>query len=393
MMSATSKMMKMGASLLLLSLSVSCQSQATQWEGGNGQSPSVATGAVYLDEVIPPCVPLEGFDQDPCTPGSIYPVATVSVSAVTPLILEERPSVSDIMLGKHRPSSKLYPSFLKHLVVRGTVQSRTTRCHDYYLKLANYMTNRISEGLIDVYCFADIRVNEYLVGEGPPTLTVGLHLEGTVFSDKEGYLDREETIENYGGEEIWIANLFDDPAGRTAQAYEGKELVLFLSLPFAITLEAFVVNSVFSIWFVQRGEDGTVRAVAEDAWLIREEEEKRAAADVPLADLERQIAAAAVNRDAVTGGRIGTDASLPLLVSDANDLRTHYEAIGAVYRTSDSPEDGSQHYTVLPPPVPGAEDSDQPPVTTGEEDDGPSDTVPIPGGEDQPGNGGGGTVP
>jgi len=257
------------------------------------------------------------------------------------------------------------------------------------MKLANYIENRSDEGLIQVHCFADVRVNEYLVGTGPPDLTVSLHREVTSFLDLEGYLDREETIEFYGGEDVWIANLFDDPAGRTAQAYEGKELVLFLGLPFAITLEAFVTSNVFTVWFVQRDEDGTVTAVAEDVGMIWDTE-KRKDAVMPLAELEKKIAAAAASRNALTGGRIGTDASLPLLVSDANDLRTHYKAIGAVYRTSESPDDDSQHYTVLPPPVPGAEDREQPPVTTGEEDDGSPGTVPVPGGED---DGSSGTVP
>lgn len=191
--------------------------------------------------MIPPCVPLEGTQVDPCAPGPIEPFPAANGSeiraAATPLPIDEAPSAEDIMLGKRDATSEMFPSLIKHIVIRGTVQVGTTRCHDYYMKLANYHTDRINEGLIRVHCFADVRVNEYLVGEGPPELTVGFYVNVTTFSDREGYLDREDTIAFYGGDDVWIANLFDDPAGRTAQAYEGKEMVLFLGLPFAITLE------------------------------------------------------------------------------------------------------------------------------------------------------------
>ena len=383
---------RMCVGLIVVMLSASCQSASSHQEAGR----SVATVGppVYLDEVIPPCVPLGDTNGDPCAPGPVAPVGPGSSGlAVTPLVIDEAPTVAEIMLGKSTVySDNLSPGLIKHIVIRGTVNTGTARCLDYYLRTANYIVSN-SEGLIHIYCFADVRVNEYLVGEGPPELTVGLHLEVTAFSDWEGYLDREETIAFYGGEDVWIANKFNDPASRTAQAYEGKELVLFLGLPFTVTLEAFVVKtSAFTVWFVQTDEDGTVRAVAEDIGLIRVAE-NRPRVDIPLAELESQIAEAAVNRTAVTGGRIGTDASLPLLISDANDLRTHYNAIGAVYVTTESPEDDYENVTFAPPPSPGDGDPVQPPITTGEENDGSSGTVPAPGDGDLPDNGGGGTVP
>ena len=347
--------------ILVATVLVGCGDEASQelvqGDAGNGR-PVVTVGPpIYLKEVIPPCVPLEGIDEDPCAPGPITMVAAGTSGAsyaATPLLLNEPPTVAEIMLGKHGPDTKQFPSLIKHVVIRGTVQVGRTRCHDYYLKLANYRTNKSNEGLIHVHCFVDVRVNEYLVGTGPPELTIGLYLAETSFSDREGYLDREETIAFYGGEDVWIANLLDDPAERTAQAYEGKELVLFLSLPSAITLEALVVNNLFSVWFVQRDEDGTVKAVPRDKRFVRDPE-KREAADMPLVDLERKIAVAAANRNAVTGGRIGVDVSLPLLVSDANDLRSHYTEIGAVYVTTETAGQDVEHPTRLPPPVPGGD--------------------------------------
>ena len=390
---------RVGPILVVMAL-VGCQGEGSQdvVQGvvGDGESVVTVGPPVYLEETIPPCVPLEGTGQDPCDPPAGVPASGGTGGgevAVTPLILLEAPSIADILLGNRYSSNKVFPTLIKHIVVRGTVRPDTTRCHDYYMKLANYVENRSSEGLIQVHCFADVRVNEYLVGTGPPELTVSLHREVTSFSDLEGYLDREETIEFYGGEDVWIANLFDDPAGRTAQAYGGKELVLFLGLPFAITLEAFVTSNVFTKWFVQRDEDGTVMAVAEDKGIIWVPE-KRKDAVMSLAELEQKIAAAEANRNAITGGRIGTDPSLPLLVSDANDLRSHYTDIGAVYVTSETTGD-VEHPTRLPPPAPGGGEPEQPPITTGGEDHGSPGTPPVPGGgeEDQGGNTGGGTGP
>ena len=388
---------------LVLMLAAACGAESSPeigGEGAGGSEQSVVTVGppVYLEEVIPPCVPLAQTEADPCAPSPIVPFPAASggedTVAATPLPIYKVPPVSDIMLGKQYSESELFPDMIKHVVIRGTVQVGTTRCQDYYLKNANYVADTVTEGLIHVHCFADVRVNEYLVGEGPPELAVGFFVGVTTFSDREGYLDREATIDFYGGEDVWIITLFDDPAGRTAQAYEGKEMVLFLGLPFAITLEAFVVNDLFSLWFVQRGEDGTVRAVVRGVTEIRDVE-ARAAGDIPLVELEGKIAEAVVARDALTGGRIGTDPSLPLLVSDANDLRSHYTDIGAVYVTTETSGEDVEHPTRLPPPTPGGGVPDQPPITTGEQDDGSSGTVPIPGGDDQDqgGNTGGGTGP
>lgn len=68
------------------------------------------------------------------------------------------------------------------------------------------------------------------------------------------------------------------------------------------------------------------RAVAEHISLARTSEQ-RARLDIPLAELERQVRAAATNRIAVTGGRIGVAPDLPMLISDANNLRNYYGAV------------------------------------------------------------------
>ena len=150
------------------------------------------------------------------------------------------------------------------------------------------------------HCFADVRVNEYLFGEGPPNLTVSMFRDSLFLDVWEGYEDVTE-------EQIRLS--FDDAASRTADAYEGLEVFLFLRRPATIAVEA---------------------------WVAR--------LDMAYTEFIRQVKQASENRIAVIGGRIGKDSSLPQLVTDANYLHIFYGAIGAVY-------DG-EGATVLPPRPP-----------------------------------------
>ncbi len=140
-------------------------------------------------------------------------------------------------------------------------------------------------------------------------------------------------------------NTLNFPASRAEEVYAGKELVLFLGIP-TLTVEAWATELELAVWFVQKTDDNPPKAVSQNIRLARTPE-ARARLNMPLAELEQQVRAAAENRTAVTGGRIGIG-KLPLLVTDANELRTYYKAVGAVY-------DGSENSTVLPPPIPGAD--------------------------------------
>ena len=132
----------------------------------------------------------------------------------------------------------------------------------------------------------------------------------------------------------------------------------------------------------QRSEEGDIRAVARGRYSIHHDGD-RSGADIPLAELKQKVQEGAANRIAVTGGRLGTDPSLPLRVSDANDLRSHYTDIEAVFVTSGTNGEDLEHPTHLPPPAPGGGEPEQPPITTGDQDHGSSGTVPTPGGDDQ----------
>ena len=63
----------------------------------------------------------------------------------------------------------------------------------------------------------------------------------------------------------------------------------------------------------------------------------------PLDELIQEIKQAIETRTAQTGGRIGMDPTLPMLITDANNLQDFYQTVGAVYEGDDA--------TVLPPPA------------------------------------------
>lgn len=174
------------------------------------------------------------------------------------------------------------------------------------------------------------------MGEGPPQLTV--LIESTSFG-----LTDPENWENITDE--WIDGIFDDPGSRVVSAFEGRELVLFLDVPESFVVEAWARQRGTGTWFVQRHGD-EIRAVSEYLrWSLTNQHRRKL--NMSLSEMTAEIEKAAENRLALTGGRIGRDPTLPMLVTDANKLRGFFGAVGAVY-------DGDEA-TVLPPPVPGVE--------------------------------------
>ena len=270
----------------------------------------------YLDEVIPPCVPLEGTSLDPCprtTPGQ---VAVLSVRPAPPSWphTDDLPTITDTMMG-------FDPITITHIVVRATVQDNTTRCGLYPLIMADHSEVSFSSSYYRYNCYVDVRVNEYIVGTGPSELTVELHREGLNLS--------EELLADWIiGKDDWLIDIVYDPEARTAAVYEGNEVVLFLLPSFTIAVESWEGGTAIAdVWFVQRPDEGAIRAVAPDI-VEALTEDQRNKLDMPLADLVTKIKAAATARDNEYDGRIGEDSDLPDLITDANRLRDFFGRVG-----------------------------------------------------------------
>lgn len=124
-----------------------------------------------------------------------------------------------------------------------------------------------------------------------------------------------------------------------------------MAIPSSIAVEAWDHGGGLGVWFVVR-EGERIEAVS-SAIVLATTQKQRDRLRLPLDELVRQVKEAAERRDTLTSGRIGVDPSLPMLVTDANDLQDHYKALGAVYE--------GDRRTVLPPPAPFQETPPQEP--------------------------------
>ena len=290
-----------------------------------------------LSVVIAPCTPLEGVDRDPCSPQlppSIYPGgSTVSI----PSFVKDPPSFDDIMSGMG--------IFTPHIVVRVTPEPGTTRCEGYPTKDFAYLGGSVSD-ITNYWCFTDVRVNEYIVGAGPTTLTIGL-LRHTFLPAGSRDWERDK--------DIVIEREFQNPAARVAATYEGRELVLFLNPTTTMTVESWAVGGHWDTWYVRRDPDTDPPTVtAAFRW------ENQVVSEANLDDLVIEVKAAAAARTAADQTSTAPSSSEstsqpttttapedgpPYLVTRADQLRDFYIAGGAVY-------EGDDATTVLPPPAP-----------------------------------------
>ena len=319
----------------------------------------------YLTESVPPCVATDTA-PDPCPSPDFLPLQRQesSVGHFGMMPWYEVPSFTERLLWD--PD---YDGFtIAQIVVRGTVKTGTTRCKTYKARIPDYIVQHLrsvqvqDQYIVDYYhysCFADVEVKEYIVGKGPSVLTVlldRLALDGDYFAPD--YKPRAVSLDYHG-----------DPE-ETAKDYEGREMIFFLGAAPSIAVEAWAGLGGGNMWFLTTTETG-IRAVAE-YYELAILEKHRSKLNLPLDEMIADIKQAAINREALTGGRIGMDPDLPMFITDAHNLRDYYTSVGAVYGTT-------ENATVLPPPVPGEDDPTAPTLPV---NDGTTvTTVPVPGEE------------
>ena len=294
----------------------------------------------YLTETIPPCVATE-VAPDPCPEFLPTQKQESSVAHLGMMPWFEVPSFTERLLWDSEDDAFISVQ----IVVRGTVKPGTTRCKNYRARIPDYMVQYLpnthiqDQYIVNRYhysCFADVAVKEYIVGKGPSVLTVLL--------DRLGIHQKIDPDQKTGAGYLAY---YGDPE-KTSKSYEGREMIFFLGAAPSIVVEAWAGLGGGNMWFLQQTETG-IRAVAEyyrDAIL----DKHRNKLNLPLDEMIADIKQAAINRDALTGGRIAVDPDLPMFVTDAHDLRDFYTSVGAVYDTT-------ENATVLPPPVPGEDAS------------------------------------
>ena len=206
-------------------------------------------------------------------------------------------------------------------------------------------------GLI-IYCFADVRVNAYLLGSGPSTLTV--IVDSSLY---QSFFSNGDDDEDYGLEQLESRRHAYERAlaegGRFGFDYPlqghlppdgsvgplrleflrgepvatgppggigGREVVLFIRPSNDLSVEAWQVSWT---WDVERREDDTVVAIHPYRdWFGLDYRPSLLEMELPA--LTQAVTAAHQARVAANGGRIGADESLPMLQTDANRLRQYF---------------------------------------------------------------------
>ena len=302
----------------------------------SGASDTVITVTIMVTDVrtgeIPPCTPVPGSPIDPCEPD----VALISGHGFEDIGSE--PWSVRFYLDDSR-GRILVP----HLVVRGTYIPGTVRCiADNTARYPSYIgvpNNSVPGGVSQFKCYADVRVNAYVVGSGPSTLTVLVRAFGYCSNATPEAIERLRSYYERFFIEGWDGYVITVPAGGIG----GREAMLFLGPAIDVSIESW---RVYTTWDVQRREDGTVVAVHphRDYWRSRADYQTyRSAVEMELPVFTQAATAAHQARLTEYGGRIGLEENLPMLVSDANQLRQYYNEVGAYSHPEGPPSQ--------PPPV------------------------------------------
>ena len=277
--------------------------------------------------------------MDPCEPKAENDAAIESEGL---LLVGGTLRIPDFLIGESTT-----PMYSSHIVLRGTYVPGTVRCTTgnrfRYPSYRSSFYGSPAGGLVDVlliYCFADMRVNTYLLGSGPSRLTmiVGSSLYAEPGDDDEDYgteqlesrrlaYERALTVGGRFGFEKPLNGYLPPGGGQgplrlqhhpprlsatgPAGGIGGREVVMFVGPLYNTSIEAW---NVYWTWEVEQRDDGTVVAHHPFSQSLNME----------LPALTQAIATVHQARVAANGGRIGEDDSLPMFETDANRLRQYF---------------------------------------------------------------------
>ena len=293
---------------------------------------------------IPPCTPVPDSHVNPCETSSDF----IGISNQNRALVFDQTYPPDSVENLIEGPSGL---FVTHLVIRGTFLPGTVRCSSGYdFRLPTFAQQSWPDSLT-IMCYADVRVNEYLLGAGPSVLTVvvarQIYSEGRsyvhAYFDPEGgdtlRVAFERALTEGGRFEYgknWYGGLaVEGPAGGIA----GREAILFIGPNLNTYVESW---RILQTWDIHQRDDGTVVALHPYRF------DYHNSAGDPLFELElpafrQAVEAAQQARVTANAGRIRLSPEFPMLVTDANQLRQHYVAIGAYSHPGGPP--------AQPPPV------------------------------------------
>ncbi len=123
---------------------------------------SIQDDDFYLDKPIPACSLQVIESANPC------PIEVSSgPNHDGQILFGELPTYTEVMLGYDTPG------YVNHIVVRGVALPSSTRCEVFPLAWFSFWDPaEDADGSFRYICFAEVAVTEYIVGTGPPVLTV-----------------------------------------------------------------------------------------------------------------------------------------------------------------------------------------------------------------------------
>lgn len=297
-----------------------------------GAQPTVT--AAYFYGFVEPCVAESGA-ADPCDTGQeIRFQRLIPVSVSLP---DRPPSLEELLFNSWRDqdfADVAYTELLSatHIVARGRFAADSVACEGFPVRNPGWSVDFADFGIPEpgpgenvflefgIYhwmCFARLQVREYMVGKGGASIMVMLAAAAIPYFE-------EDEINTSQSREI-LASYQES----IADHFVGREWVVWLAPSYTTAVESWTA---YSLWDVQRGEDGIVRVVsdvAEHYEDMEESEHEHAHLNAPLVEFRRLIADANSDRLARTSGRIGVGADTPMLVQDALRLSDYYREIGA----------------------------------------------------------------
>ena len=211
-------------------------------------APAAVHEPVYLERVIPPCGLTTVPEVDPCEfdphpfPDKIVSEGTGIPSFARGVRLRRTDAFGQ---GGGRSFYIVLPA---HVALRGTWLPGTSRCkqaaavaHGHFESNRTLDSSRPIEkptmpGKGAISCFMDVVVQEYIVGDGPPRLTLELYFRSAVVGAHTTYQEHENHVL---------------PEFETKLA--GREMVLYIRPPWSLSTEVFALEGA---WDVQRNEDG-----------------------------------------------------------------------------------------------------------------------------------------
>ena len=228
----------------------------------------------YLTEEIAPCTPIEGSTVDPCDADWVWLSNVARGMRFGPNWAVESWTMRQYLDGREL-------TYIPHMLLRGTYIPGTMRCGEpvpfrppSYVDPDEFI---YLDGQIPIHCYADVRANDYIIGNGPSRLTLLIttvpHWEGEAeavakmlaestgrpeeeFWNETGLVDKKKELE-----EINLIDGYDplgsDP-GRENEGIYGREVLLFIGPSYNHAIEVWQVTG---MWDVQRQDDGTLIAV------------------------------------------------------------------------------------------------------------------------------------